>query len=55
MRTVDIRLTKEQAEKLAECLQDHQDEGPTGYGWASEELSLLRAIVDAAIDEFGAV
>ena len=54
MKYVEIKLTKDQADKLAECLQDHQDDGPSGYGWASKELSELRGIVDAAIDEYGA-
>jgi hypothetical protein len=49
-----IKLTKEQAEKLSEVLWDTQDEGPCGEGWASDELSELRGIVDAALELGGA-
>lgn len=44
-----VRLTKAQAEALSHKLWHLQDEGPAGYGWASDELQELRDIVDASI------
>lgn len=47
-KTIEVRLTPEQLEKLIDVLWDAQDEGPTGYGWASPELEKLRALFGAA-------
>jgi len=42
-----LELTKAQYEKLEDVLYEHCDEGPTGEGWASEELTELRGLVTA--------
>ena len=42
-------FTRQQLEKLSKILRNHQDEGPAGYGWPSEELVELRSIVDTAL------
>lgn len=49
MSSVVLELTKKQANKLSDVLWDTSDEGPEHEGWASDELSELRSIVDAAI------
>lgn len=41
-----VLLTPAQLEKLQEILTDYCDKGPPGQGWASAELSKIRAIVD---------
>lgn len=45
---VVIRLTAKQAEKLSDSLEDYQDCGPCGEGWASAELHELREIAYSA-------
>jgi hypothetical protein len=47
---ITITLTKDQAEKLSDLLWFIQDRGPTGQGWASDELSALRVLIDKAIE-----
>lgn len=44
-----VRLTKAQAEALSHKLWHLQDEGPAGYGWASDELQELRDTIDESI------
>jgi hypothetical protein len=50
---VTFVLTDKQAEKLYDILDNAWDEGPPSAGWASQELSQLRAIVFNAIDDHG--
>jgi hypothetical protein len=50
MRIV-LELTKEEADKLSEAVDFHQDRGPTGEGWASSLLESVRAKVEEAIAE----
>ena len=47
---ITITLTPQQAEKLSRVLWDAHDEGPEYEGWASDELCVLRGIVDAAYE-----
>lgn len=44
-----VRLTEAQAKALSRKLWSLDDRGPTGSGWASDELQELRDIVDASI------
>lgn len=46
---VTLQLTDEQVEDLQEILSSARDEGPEGEGWASNELTELRALVNQAI------
>jgi hypothetical protein len=50
MRIV-LELTQEEADKLSEAVDFHQDMGPTGEGWASNLLESVRAKVEEAIAE----
>lgn len=42
---IAIYLTRQQYAKLSDILDDAQDEGPAGHGWASEELRELQEIL----------
>ena len=43
-----VPLTKKQIDKLSEILWEYTDEGPMYDGWASDELSELRNVIDNA-------
>ena len=45
---IKVLLTDEQARKLSEVLWEYTDEGPMFNGWASDELTELRNIIDDA-------
>jgi hypothetical protein len=47
---IEMELTLEEVDKLAEAVDSHQDQGPSGEGWASDALSAVRAKVQDAID-----
>ncbi len=47
---ITLRLSRRQEEKLVDVIYNARDEGPSGEGWASTELSELRDLVDAAIE-----
>jgi hypothetical protein len=49
MEYVVIRLTIEQARKLADILNDTTDCGPSDEGWPSSELCALRVEVEDSI------
>lgn len=44
-----ITLTDKQHKKLVDVLDNTCDEGPTGYGWNSQELDELIEIVSLAV------
>lgn len=48
---VRLVLTHEQAEALSEALNEYQDRGPQGEGWASKGLQELRSLVEDAIEQ----
>lgn len=51
--TIKIELTEDQARKLLQVLEEHQDEGPYGEGWASDALASLRVTVDEQLERQG--
>lgn len=51
MLKVTIWLTKEEAGKLEEALENYDDCGPMSYGWKSDELSKVSAKVSDALTE----
>lgn len=51
MIKISLSLTKEEADKLEEALENYDDCGPMSYGWKSDELSKVSAKVSDAITE----
>lgn len=47
---VSVRMTRKQLEKLVDVLNETQDEGPFGEGWASPELSELRGLFSSELE-----
>lgn len=49
---VEIRLSRQEYEKLIDCLFNHDDCGPSGSGWRSMELeSLIESITRQGEDK----
>lgn len=47
---VSVRMTRKQLEKLVDVLDETQDDGPCGAGWASSALSELRCLFGSALE-----
>ena len=48
-----INLTNEQVELLRVTLGNHEDMGPSGYGWKSGELEDLMEVIGQQVDAGG--
>ena len=46
-----LELTDEQIDKLVDSLDEHHDEGPSGRGWKSIELTSLIEVIRGQLDE----
>jgi hypothetical protein len=47
---ITIKMTRRELEDLVRILDSAQDEGPSGEGWASKELSSLRGFFESELD-----
>lgn len=52
LKIVVIELTAFQAKLLSDILWSHTDCGPDGLGWASDQLSALRFLVDHPVKTY---